>query len=192
MATGIAVRCLRDARCRQCTGKRLSRTIWSSFNKARMSHLCDSTVAGPTAQRDNVLASKCEYPPFRYPPFKCALYYSLNKTERSPNIWRISSFVCSSALVSEGCERCLVGINRTFPHFGPQNFLSQPAQVRTSLHKTPHDHKSHNRQANSHPRPVVRAPNSNELNQNQPWWETPYSKVLNEVGADGGLEGISF
>ena len=38
-----------------------------------MSHLCDSTVAGPTARRDNVLASKCEYPPFRYPPFKCAL-----------------------------------------------------------------------------------------------------------------------
>ena len=46
---------------------------WSSFNKERMSHLCDSTVAGLTARRDNVLASKCEYPPFRYPPFKCAL-----------------------------------------------------------------------------------------------------------------------
>ena len=73
MATGVAVRCLRDARCRQCTGKQLSRAIWSSFNKERMSHLCDSTVAGPTARRDNVLASKCEYPPFRYPPFKCAL-----------------------------------------------------------------------------------------------------------------------
>ena len=42
------------------------------FKKERMSHLCDSTVAGPTARRDNVLASKCEYPPFRYPPFKCA------------------------------------------------------------------------------------------------------------------------
>ena len=26
-----------------------------------------STVAGPTARRDNVLASKCEYPPFRAP-----------------------------------------------------------------------------------------------------------------------------
>ena len=71
----MAVRCRRDARCRQCTGKRLSRAIWSSFNKERMSHLCDSTVAGPTARRDNVLASKCEYPPFRYPPFKCALTY---------------------------------------------------------------------------------------------------------------------
>ena len=73
MATGVAVRCRRDARCRQCTGKRLSRAIWSSFNKETMSHLCDSTVAGPTARRDNALASKCEYPPFRYPPFKCAL-----------------------------------------------------------------------------------------------------------------------
>ena len=73
MATGVAARCARDARCRQCTGKRLSRTIWSSFHKERMSHLCDSTVAGPTARRDNALASKCEYPPFRYPPFTCAL-----------------------------------------------------------------------------------------------------------------------
>ena len=25
-----------------------------------MSHLCDSTVAGPTARRDNLLASKCQ------------------------------------------------------------------------------------------------------------------------------------
>ena len=31
--------------------------------------LCDSTVAGPTPRRDNVLASKCEYTPFRHPPF---------------------------------------------------------------------------------------------------------------------------
>ena len=55
---------------RDVPGKRLSRTIWSSFNKEMMSHLCDSTVAGPTARRDNVVASKCEYPPFRYPAFK--------------------------------------------------------------------------------------------------------------------------
>ena len=68
VATGIAIRCRRDATCRQCTGKRLSRTFWSALHKERMSHLCDSTVAGPTARRDNVLASKCEYPPFRYPP----------------------------------------------------------------------------------------------------------------------------
>ena len=71
MATRITVRCRRKARCRrcrQCTGKRLSRTIWSSFKKESMSHLCDSTVAGPTARRDNGLASKCEYPPFLYPP----------------------------------------------------------------------------------------------------------------------------
>ena len=43
--------------------------FWSSFNKERIPHFCDSTVASPTARRDNVLASKCEYPPFRYPPF---------------------------------------------------------------------------------------------------------------------------
>ena len=33
-----------------------------------MSHLFDSIVAGPTARRANVLASKCEYTPFRYTP----------------------------------------------------------------------------------------------------------------------------
>ena len=37
-----------------------------------MSHLCDSTVASPATQRDNVLASKCDsmrIPPFPLPPF---------------------------------------------------------------------------------------------------------------------------
>ena len=72
VATGIAVRCRRDARCRHCTGKRLSRAIWSSFNKEEMSHSYDSTVAGPTARRNNALASKYEYPPFRYPPSICS------------------------------------------------------------------------------------------------------------------------
>ena len=33
-----------------------------------MSHLCNSTVAGPTARRDNVLASKCKYPLLNVPP----------------------------------------------------------------------------------------------------------------------------
>ena len=33
-----------------------------------------STLFRPTVRRDNVLVSKCdEYPPFRYPPFRCAL-----------------------------------------------------------------------------------------------------------------------
>ena len=62
VATGIALWCWRDARCRQGTGKRLSRAIWPSFNKERMSHLCDSAVAGLIAWSDNVLASKREYP----------------------------------------------------------------------------------------------------------------------------------
>ena len=35
--------------------------------KSGMSHLCDSMVAGPDVHRDNVLASRCKYPPFRYP-----------------------------------------------------------------------------------------------------------------------------
>ena len=97
MATGVAARCLRDVRCRQCTGKRLSRAIWSSFNKERMSHLCGSTVAGPTARRDNVLASKCEYPPFRYPPFKCTL--SLGLRER---VLRINGALAGFVLKSSG------------------------------------------------------------------------------------------
>ena len=32
-----------------------------------MSHLRDSTVAGPTVRRDNALASKCEYPLLNVP-----------------------------------------------------------------------------------------------------------------------------
>ena len=60
---------LPDARCRQCTGKRLSRTIWSTCNKERMSHLCDSTVHGLKARRDRVLAqTNANTPSFRYPP----------------------------------------------------------------------------------------------------------------------------
>ena len=30
--------------------------------------LCDNLVAGLTARRDNVLASRCEHSPFHYPP----------------------------------------------------------------------------------------------------------------------------
>ena len=53
-----------------------------------MSHLCDSTVAGLTARRNNVLASKCEYPPFRYPPFKCALWFlATNACGNEPESW---------------------------------------------------------------------------------------------------------
>ena len=54
------------------------RTVTTKFppgfvrGRARFAFACSvahrSMVAGPTAQRDNVLASKCEYPAFRYPP----------------------------------------------------------------------------------------------------------------------------
>ena len=57
-----------DRKRAQCTGKQSSRAVWSSFNKEGMSHLCDTTVAGPATRRDNVLASKSEYPPFRHQP----------------------------------------------------------------------------------------------------------------------------
>ena len=40
-----------------------------------MLHLCDSTVAGSATRRDNVVASKCEYPLFRYAPFEPARYF---------------------------------------------------------------------------------------------------------------------
>ena len=62
----MTVRCRSDRKRWQCTGKRLSRAIWSSFDKEGMSPLCDSTVASSAASRDNVLASTCEYPAFRY------------------------------------------------------------------------------------------------------------------------------
>ena len=48
VATEMTIQCYRDARCRQCTGKRLSGTTWLSFNKEGMSHLCDTAVSGPT------------------------------------------------------------------------------------------------------------------------------------------------
>ena len=58
-----------------------------------MSHLCESTVPGSIARRDNVLASKCECPPFRYPPFPCArILVTLSRVRR-----RLLS--CSRALL---------------------------------------------------------------------------------------------
>ena len=59
VATGIAVRCRRDARCRQCTGKRLSRTFWSSFNNERMSHLCDKMTRPDSWSGFETLKSLC-------------------------------------------------------------------------------------------------------------------------------------
>ena len=45
--------------------------MWSPFNKERMSHLCDSTVAGPTACRGNECTSKqMRFPPFSVTPFQ--------------------------------------------------------------------------------------------------------------------------
>ena len=44
-----------------------------------MQHLCDHTVADPGAQRDKILASKCEYPPFRHAIFIPAKEGLINK-----------------------------------------------------------------------------------------------------------------
>ena len=62
VATWMTVRCRNNDRKQKCTGKRLSRAVWLSFNMEGMSlsHLCDNAVAGPAARRDNVLASNCE------------------------------------------------------------------------------------------------------------------------------------
>ena len=60
-----------------------------------MSHLCDSTVAGPATRRDNALASKCEYPPFPYPPrLNCNSIESRDTVlkEGVPS-WGVSHFV---------------------------------------------------------------------------------------------------
>ena len=58
-----------------------------------MLHFCDSTVAGPTAQRDNLLASKCEYPPFRYPPFQCARALTSNSASYDSTV-RVCAALC--------------------------------------------------------------------------------------------------
>ena len=74
--------------------KRLSRAIWSSFNKEGMSHFCDSTVAGPATKRDNAMASQWEYPPFPLPPlFKpapiyiCVYMYICCRVKNWSKIW---------------------------------------------------------------------------------------------------------
>ena len=61
-----AFACHRDARCRQCTGKRLSCKNWSSFNEGGC-RIC-VTVQLPVRQRG---ASKCDYPPFHCLPDIC-------------------------------------------------------------------------------------------------------------------------
>ena len=59
--------------------------------------MCDSTVAGPTAQTDNVLASKCEYPPFRYP----LLIVLENSKRRSSLQFRLENLL---NLISRDCR----------------------------------------------------------------------------------------
>ena len=133
MATGIAVRRRRDARCRQteCTGKRLSRTLWSSF-KEKMSHLCDSTVAGLTARRDNVLASKCEYPPFRYPPFKCALNYQDGAgTEPEPETGTVGTVFHPDPPTLAFLEKA-----RAFPHKARVFLFAEPLKSMEKKGKT--------------------------------------------------------
>ena len=86
-----------------------------------MSHLCDSTVAGPTARRNNAQASKCEYPPFRYPLFKCAIWVGLELADNHP-------ITCGG-----GPDRQLWTISR-----GTQRFELREARVA----KGPHPGKS--------------------------------------------------
>ena len=53
VVTGIAVRCRHDARCRQCTGKRLSRAPWSSSTR-RGCRIC-VTVRLPVRPRGETM-----------------------------------------------------------------------------------------------------------------------------------------
>ena len=95
--------------------------FWSSFNKARMSHLCDSTVAGPTARRDNhcqCTGKQMRIPPFPLPPpFKCALKNRDRKNHDSQRRDRILCFFLRPE------------IGQVSPHFGG-DFL-------TELHSEP-------------------------------------------------------
>ena len=76
--------CRRDARCRQCTGKQLSRTIWSSFDKERMSHLCDSSCQFDRTERQ-CTGKQMPIPPFPlHPPVTCALLETLKSVTVIP------------------------------------------------------------------------------------------------------------
>ena len=51
------------------TGKRLScASFGRALARSGMSHLCGSMVAGLAVWRDNLLATRCEYPIFALPP----------------------------------------------------------------------------------------------------------------------------
>ena len=50
-----------------------------------MSHLCDSSVAGSTVRRDNVLASRCEDPLSNTPLLKPASTSAMFSMSRFPN-----------------------------------------------------------------------------------------------------------
>ena len=91
VATGMAVRCRRESRCRQCTGKRLSRTIWGFLHKGIGCRFC-VTVQLP---RDNVLANKCEYPPFRYPLLNVPEY---TNTCFKEGFWEVGLLILKMAL----------------------------------------------------------------------------------------------
>ena len=80
----MTVQCHSDRNRRECTGEQLSRAMWSSFNKQGMSHLCDRTVAGPTAQRHNALDIKMRIPPLAVTPL-------LNRPDKCVSIWSAKS-----------------------------------------------------------------------------------------------------
>ena len=103
-------------------------------NKERMSHLCDSTVAGPNAQRDNAQASRCEYPPFSYPPLNVpellsyCNYYGTEKINQLfqhktfwPNnqnlpFWTPPSKSLCNSFLGKACQGVMGGFNKGVPN----------------------------------------------------------------------------
>ena len=68
-------------------------------------HLCESTSAGLAVRRDNVLASTCEYSPFRYPllnPARCKIIMCTQLT----CILRLFLLVCFFAIQISKCVLC--------------------------------------------------------------------------------------
>ena len=115
----MTIRSPSDRKRRQCTGKRLSRILVVLSTRKGMQHLCDSTVAGPGARRDNVLASKCQYPPFRYPPLlKPARKVSCNKYRQYFFKTKKRYVIILSPMVSQPLwHLCFLPVSRGIGHY---------------------------------------------------------------------------
>ena len=74
-----------------------------------MSHLCDSTVAGLAVQSDNILATRCEYQ-----PFKSAQQHTYTKRINGDESleWDVSTIIWGGCATKVAFERDVVPANQ--------------------------------------------------------------------------------